>query len=234
MKRFFISILATLFLVGLISQGYASEPEPQTKYYGGHLCAYEGFKCIKVKSGDTWEKLFPNEKQREMVMRLNRINMPLYYRQWIVVPTNFSKLDYMDLSPFPDHVDTNSQKMVVISLSLQAFAAYDQEGYLVHWGPISGGKGWCPDINRACKTTTGDFKVIEKKGAKCFSKRFPVETAGGAPMPYCMFFFEGFALHASTLPGFNASHGCVRMFKEDAKWLNEDFVNVGTRVIVTQ
>ena len=59
-------------------------------------------------------------------------------------------------------------------------------------------------------------------------------------MPYCMFFHTGFALHGSyEVPGYNASHGCVRLYKEDAKWLNEEFVELpafendkGTTVIV--
>ena len=59
-------------------------------------------------------------------------------------------------------------------------------------------------------------------------------------MPYCMHFFRGYALHGSeVVPGFRDSHGCVRLFIEDAKWLNEEFIIVpraggiiGTRVIV--
>ena len=60
-------------------------------------------------------------------------------------------------------------------------------------------------------------------------------------MPYCMFFHKGFALHGSDdIPGYRASHGCVRMFTRDAKWLNEEFVEIssernnflGTKVVV--
>jgi lipoprotein-anchoring transpeptidase ErfK/SrfK len=40
-----------------------------------------------------------------------------------------------------------------------------------------------------------------------------------------MYFHNGFALHGSyEVPGYNASHGCVRIFVNDAKWLNQDFV----------
>ncbi len=58
-------------------------------------------------------------------------------------------------------------------------------------------------------------------------------------MPYCMHFFMGYALHGSDqVPGYAASHGCVRMFIEDARWLNEEFIDVagpqqlGTRIII--
>jgi lipoprotein-anchoring transpeptidase ErfK/SrfK len=46
-------------------------------------------------------------------------------------------------------------------------------------------------------------------------------------------------MHGSyTVPGYRASHGCVRMFNEDAQWLNKEFITLpgggkrGTRVIV--
>ena len=59
-------------------------------------------------------------------------------------------------------------------------------------------------------------------------------------MPYCMHFFRGYALHgSSTVPGYRASHGCIRMFIEDARWLNEEFIDIpysdeykGTKVII--
>ena len=60
-------------------------------------------------------------------------------------------------------------------------------------------------------------------------------------MPYCMYFHKGLALHGSAdIPGYRASHGCVRMFTGDAKWLNQEWVvigneanhYVGTRVVI--
>ncbi len=46
-----------------------------------------------------------------------------------------------------------------------------------------------------------------------------------------MFFFKGYTLHGSNeVIGYRDSHhGCVRLFKRDAKWLNENFVNVATK-----
>ncbi len=42
-----------------------------------------------------------------------------------------------------------------------------------------------------------------------------------------MFFYRGFAIHGSNeVPGRNASHGCVRVYKEDAQWLNEEFIDL--------
>jgi len=205
----------------------------QSKYYGSHLCSYSGFKCIKVHPGDTWAKLFPNKRKREIVKRLNRTNVALRHRTWIIVPTNLNGINHMDMSPFPNQINPPGKRTVIVKLGLHAFGAYDESGKLVHWGPVSGGRGWCDDVNRACKTATGQHKVYRKQGQDCISSQFPVETAGGAPMPYCMHYFRGFALHGSTLPGFHASHGCIRLFNDDAKWLNKHFVRIGSRVIVS-
>jgi len=150
------------------------------------------------------------------------------------VPTNLNHVNITDLSPFPLHRDTNGHKLLLVSLSQQAFGAYNTEGQLVYWGPISGGKGYCPDIGRGCSTVTGKFKVYRKQGPGCVSSKFPIETNGGAPMPYCMHFKGGFALHGSTLPGYNDSHGCVRLFFDDAKWLNQKFISIGTPVTVVR
>ncbi|MCH9769779.1 MAG: L,D-transpeptidase [Gammaproteobacteria bacterium] len=225
MKKIFIYMIVGLF--GLVSSiSFAKQ------YYGQNLCGYEQFKCVKVKRGDTWTKLFPDKRQREIVKRFNRTNIPLHYRSWLVVPTDLSSTSHMDLAPFPDQVDSQGKKLVVVDLSLQAFAAYDDKGDLVHWGPVSGGKDWCNDVARPCRTAVGEFKIYRKQGAKCESTKFPIETDGGAPMPYCMHYYGGFALHGSTLPGFHASHGCIRLFRGDAKWLNEEFTKIGTRIIV--
>ena len=226
MNNTIITCIALVVGLGFTSAALAKQ------YYGEYLCGYPGFKCIKVQRGDTWEKLFPNARDRDLVMRLNRTNMPVKYRSWIVVPTNLSRLDSLELSPFPLQRDTNGKKLVYVNIGKQAFGAYDEDGKLVHWGPVSGGKGYCPDVGRACNTVVGNFKVYRKQGPNCISSKFPVETNGGAPMPYCMHFHKGYAMHGGELPGYPASHGCVRMMVEDAQWLSQHFVTIGTKVVV--
>lgn len=224
------ALTAVLTLGCFISPAATASPH----YYGSSLCSYPGFTCFKVKRGDTWASLFPNEKQRALVMRLNRTNVALQYRSWIVVPDNLATIQNLELSPFPLHRDTHGKKLIYVNLTKQAFGAYDASGDLVYWGPVSGGKGACADNGNRCNTATGTFAIYRKQGEECVSSKFPKETHGGAPMPYCMHFHGGFALHGSTLPGYNASHGCVRLFPEDAKWLNKDFAPIGTTVIVAR
>lgn len=223
-----LAIAASFGMVTLSTLSFGSSP-----FYGRELCHDSHFKCITVKRGDTWDNLFPNLREREIVKRLNRTNMPLFLHSWIVVPNNLEQIQYEDIAPFSMRYNTNGERVILVNLALQAFGAYDPNGQLVHWGPISGGQNYCKELRGPCKTITGEFRIIRKGGEDCTSSQFPVDTKGGAPMPYCMHFYNGYALHASTLPGHHASHGCVRMFYDDAKWLNERFAKIGTKVIVT-
>lgn len=202
--------------------------------YGKHLCNQDGYHCKKVRYSHSWQKLFPDQRERAMVMALNRTNMPMRYRSFIVVPDNLSSTTLMDLSPFATYIKAPGEKVLIVDLRELAFGAYNKNGKLVHWGAVSGGKDWCSDIHRACKTVTGSFRVHSKRGKFCISNTFPVDVyGGGAPMPFCMFFHGGYALHASTtVPGYHASHGCIRMPYSDARWLSKYFVKSGTRVIV--
>lgn len=142
----------------------------------------------------------------------------------IAVPKNWTTFQAELASPFPAKIEPSGKKEIRADLFQLAWGAYDAQGNLVKWGPLSGGKGWCPDTEMRCRTPVGQFSVQRKAGARCKSNKFPIGK-GGAPMPYCMFFRGGFALHGSyTVPGYHASHGCVRIFPEDAKWLNQQFV----------
>lgn len=217
------------------SEYAAEEATVSSHNYGRTLCDNPDYFCRPVTERDTWFSLFPDFQQREEVMRLNRTNVALMYRNWIVVPKDFSKTSYMDMSPLPAHMDTQGKNEVVISLGKFAFGAYDTTGQLIYWGPISSGEMLCPASDTTCKTAMGKFKVFRIGGEDCYSKQYPLETEGGAPMPYCMFFHNGMAFHTSTLSGFiNRSGGCVRMFDADAQWLNQVFVKLGTTVIVEE
>lgn len=122
---------------------------------------------------------------------------------------------------------------IIVDLSNLLWGAYDDAGYLIKTGRVSGGKDYCQDIGSPCKTVTGTFTIYRKQGAECKSTIYPLGQ-GGAPMPYCMFFYKGYALHGSNIvPNFNASHGCLRIDPQDAKWLNQNFVRVGsTRISI--
>lgn len=113
-----------------------------------------------------------------------------------------------------------------------SWKAVNADGKVVRTGRASGGRKYCPDIGRSCKTPSGVFHVSSKGGAGCRSSRYPLGR-GGAPMPYCMFFSKNYALHGSyDVPNYNASHGCVRLPPSDAKWLSRNFIKIGTTVVI--
>ena len=103
-------------------------------------------------------------------------------------------------------------------------------------------------------TTTGSFKIIQKDQNHVSSQYGDYVDAGdnvvvanvdvgkdpkppgthfkGAPMPYFMRIVGGTGMHAGYLPGYPASHGCIRM----PEFMAENFfrnVSVGTPVSVT-
>ncbi|KTC65408.1 enhanced entry protein EnhA (plasmid) [Legionella adelaidensis] len=236
MKRKIIAAAALCFI------SFVVKAEDKPIYYGPALCAYPEYECITIRGGETWEKLFPNEEQRDIVQRINRSYNYLWAGKKIAVPKDLDHITVFDVSPFPLKIhEDEKEKQIVVDQDKLAWAAYDNEGNLVKWGPISSGSDRCSDNSSpTCRSLTGIYRVFSKEGPKCKSNIFPIGK-GGAKMPWCMFFHKGIALHGSDdIPGYRASHGCIRMFTEDAKWLNLNFVessnasnnNLGTKVIV--
>lgn len=209
--------------------------------YGSQICHSPGLHCLKVKRHQTWASLFPDERDRAIVMRINRMNTQIWVGMVIAVPESLDSADIMDFSPFPEQIEAPGEKVIVVDTVDQAWGAYDADGILVRWGPASTGRNYCRDIDLPCNTHPGSFRIFSLGSSDCYSTKFPLPD-GGAPMPYCMYFNNGQALHGEPngLPGYNASHGCVRLYVSDAEWLRYDFVEPpnannqyrGTRVIV--
>lgn len=239
MKKWILLSVA-LFVPSLVSAELIKDIKSEPLYYGTVLCSSPDFKCMKVGRGDTWARMFPDEGQRDLVQRLNRSYNYLWPGKTIVIPNDLAHATLFNISPFPQKIPTENEKLIVVDQDKLAWAAYDEQGTLVKWGPIASGRTKCPDSNHLCLTLTGTYRIFSKENANCKSDIFPIGK-GGAKMPYCMYFHKGFALHGSDdIPGYRASHGCVRLFTRDAKWLNEEFVNtatdennhLGTKVVV--
>lgn len=211
-------------------------------WYGSELCRdRQNFNCVTVgekvlekKTGDkttrrvvdmTWEDLWPDPAEREIVMKLNRLNLKLRAGYQLAVPKSLSGKSIMSFTPFERKIKPPGEKLLIFDPRLYAFAAYDADGGLVRWGPAVGGRA-------GLRTPAGTFRVYSEGDASCRSRIYPRGCRGRqcSPMPYCMTFHQGNAFHAGDLPGRHASHGCVRLFLDDARWLNHDFVENGARV----
>jgi hypothetical protein len=122
-------------------------------------------------------------------------------------------------------------KVFIFNSKRLKWAVYDADGRLIKTGRAVGGKRYCPDVKRGCRTPVGTFRIYHKVGPHFRSSKYPIPT-GGALMPWGMFFHKGFAIHGSNdLPNRHASHGCIRVHPSNAKWLNHT-LPIGTKVIV--
>ena len=159
----------------------ATAPQDIPTYYGVGLCDYPEFKCLTVGRGDSWDKLFPNPEQRDIVQRINRTSNYLYPGKEIAVPRDLEHATLLGMAPFSQSIDEHA-KQIIIDQDKLAWGAYDEQGQLVHWGPISSGRDKCPDSNNSCRTMPGIFRVFSKENSHCKSDIFPIGR-GGAPMP---------------------------------------------------
>lgn len=223
-----------LLILLLISFSVAAE-ETVTN----NLCDNPNYFCKEVQAGETWKSAFPDSDMRTQVKNINHIKGELSAGMMLAIPGD---VDHRNVTgdSFARHRTPTGKKVLIFDPSILTWAAYDENGTLIRTGHASGGKDWCPDIGSRCHTPAGKYMVYDKGDAGCYSHKFPVGR-GGAPMPYCMFFHGGYAFHSSdNVPDYNASHGCVRVFYPDARWLNREFVDLpssekaqnGTQVIV--
>jgi hypothetical protein len=133
---------------------------------------------------------------------------------------------------FPSSRPATGNTVFIYDPKITTWAVYSPSGELIRTGHGSGGQHYCRDVGRGCHTPAGVFSIQSKQGPGYRSKKFPLPH-GGAPMPYAMFFTKGFAIHgASSVPNYNASHGCIRVYPGDARWLSNNILNVGSTVIV--
>jgi lipoprotein-anchoring transpeptidase ErfK/SrfK len=137
-----------------------------------------------------------------------------------------------------------AESRVIISLSDQS-ASLIEGGRTILVSPIASGKpGW--------STPTGNFSIFNKD-IDHLSRSFGliVDAYGRvvnpnatpntyisrgdhyqpAPMPYFMEFSPAIGMHAGYLPGYPASHGCVRMPRDSAALFFQR-VRIGTPVTV--
>ena len=108
--------------------------------------------------------------------------------------------------------------VILVSLPDQTLSAY-RNGIRIAYSSISSGR-------QGRNTPPGVFTILEKEVTH-FSNKYH-----HAPMPYMQrLTWEGVAMHAGELPGYPASHGCIRLPHEFAKKLYS-ITTRGTTVVV--
>jgi lipoprotein-anchoring transpeptidase ErfK/SrfK len=148
---------------------------------------------------------------------------------------NWGPADYQDFRPVrpprpkikrnPDPAEARAKTaakpvgplVIAISIERQRLKVYDANGLFAE-APVSTG-------TKSHPTPMGVFSVIQKN-------RHHVSNLYNASMPYMQrITWSGVAMHTGPLPGYAASHGCIRLPNEFAARL-WTWTRMGTRVIV--
>ena len=120
----------------------------------------------------------------------------------------------------PEEVQKQDPLHFLVSLDEQRIDVY-RGSELIETSPISSGK-------RGNSTPTGVFSILEKR-RKHFSNLYD-----NAPMPFMQrLTWSGIALHQGKLPGYPASHGCIRLPRSFAKSIF-GMTARGNHVVVTR
>ncbi|WP_423819484.1 L,D-transpeptidase [Salinimicrobium sp. TIG7-5_MAKvit] len=147
-----------------------------------------------------------NELEQEFIFAINRVDAyRLRAGDVLVIPDTLTK-NFLDYSPFPQRLEMldSIPKTVLISRRIQGFALYEN-GKLLKWGPVSSGK-------KSTQTPAGLFYG----NYKARSKISTVDDSWLMPYYFNFMNFEGVGVHQYSLPGYPASHACVRLRKDDA------------------
>lgn len=148
---------------------------------------------------------------------------PGYYRPAPIVPQRRQRPYRHQAKKIeaPEKESAKPQGPVIIAISIekQNLKIYDANGFFAEAPVSTGMKGHL--------TPMGVFSVIQKQ------KLHHSNIYSGAPMPYMQrITWSGIAIHAGVLPGYPASHGCIRMPMAFAMkmW---NWTRMGARVVVT-
>lgn len=127
------------------------------------------------------------------------------------------------------------EQTIVIDLKHFKWTAYDYDGKEIKTGLASGGKRYCPDINRGCKTLHGIFYPLVKYTKYHRSSLYPLDKKNKAKMPWAVK-INSQSIHGSSENEwkgnfFHHSHGCIHVENKMAQWINL-FVTHLTKIIV--
>jgi lipoprotein-anchoring transpeptidase ErfK/SrfK len=205
---------------GAINSILAKTLEPKTNSNSGPIAGPEptnpmpvAYRSVAIK-GEEGRRFLSQlrseigEEKMAALLKLNRLDAQhLRAGVTLVIPEQVDALEAF--SPFPHRVETVSEipKMILVSLRVQAFGAYEF-GRLVRWGPVSSGKKTTP-------TPAGLYHTNWKSKAT----RSSVNEEWLLPWYFNLDNQSGISFHQFDLPGYPASHGCLRLLADDAAWI---------------
>jgi lipoprotein-anchoring transpeptidase ErfK/SrfK len=187
----------------------------------GQVTSVYGVPCVEVmlNSGESIMKLvhsIPSLKEKSLVVQdrialLNKMHYLLVVDGPGNISTDKSKifvpLDYsMKPKILPEFLPgaAKNEKYILIDRRQQYLGLYEW-GHLKHCYPISSGT--------SNSTPLAKFQVIHMDEVH-YSSLFDE-----APMDHALNIFSNYFIHEGIVPGYPASHGCIRLFPLHARFL---------------
>lgn len=147
--------------------------------------------------------------EQYIILALNRLDQKNSWRaDTLAIPQKIEK-DFLKYAPFPRQLDSLKpvKKMAFFSYAIHAYALYEN-GTLVKWGPSSMGKKGTPTKTGLMFTNWKKELAISTSNSE-WKLRWNFNIHNTA----------GIGWHQYDLPGFHASHSCLRLLEEDAFWM---------------
>ena len=147
--------------------------------------------------------------QQKVILQLNRYGAGRFKNGMVLSIPDTVLSSFADYTTFPKELPNTDTipKLILVSLRIQSFAIYEA-GRLIRTGPVSSGK-------KAAPTPPGRYFTNWKAKVKTST----IDDQWIMPWYFNIQNKEGIAFHQYELPGYAASHACIRMEEEDAKWL---------------
>ena len=171
-----------------------------------------GYGAYPLKGVDGAVKQFQKKYSAEeqyTILALNRLDAKHINRaDTLIIPENVNA-DLMSYSPYPATIEAikDIPKIIFFSYPVQAFGAYEN-GKLVYWGPTSMGAK-IHQTPRGLHFTNWKGRTITSTVNDKWKLNWNFNIANK----------DGVGWHEYDLPGYPASHSCLRLLADQAKWL---------------
>jgi hypothetical protein len=149
------------------------------------------------------------ERRLALLEKLNRADVEHLARLKAYIVPSVWDADELSYSPLPIEYERarEKKKAIVVHLPQQVFGGYEQ-GRLVRWGPVSSGSAKSP-------TPQGQYHLNWRSRGH----QSTVDERWFLPWYFNFINKRGISFHEFALPGYPASHSCLRLLKRDAMWL---------------
>ncbi len=168
---------------------------------------FQEITIVSERPGAELAKKF-GSKNVATILAINRIDdRHLGVNTTLIAPTSFKNPTLWEFMPADISTAQDIPKLVIVSQRTQAFGFYEN-GVLVRSGPVSSGKQATPTANGLYFANWKGEKVVSTVDDSWILKwNINIDNK------------KGISLHQYTLPGYPASHSCVRFYAQDARWL---------------